>query len=276
MHTIRTIAAAHLSTCRALGRPFTVLPNSTLNQKFNIHSSEEPRLNEYPIVGYVGIGNKGVDYELTTSNYLLTKPIPHLPRHTSLYNFIPFVLREKSNDLSSIEKGKYRLRVPITIGSTDYIAYYLKALSLNNIVPQIELRNVTNGNITTSIFEPDNSDLAPVHPDISNIDLNNPSGDYLVSTAKINLVLSREEIENIMEACDIIYGDPRYATINEIALCSGIDRTLQFTQLGVGINYTDIVAAQVNAFIYQYHALDESSNEITIRFDIGSSEPLLT
>lgn len=276
MHTTRTIYAAHLATCKALGRPFTVLDNSTLNQKFNLHNNETPRLNEYPVIGYVGIGNKGASYEVTTSNYVLTKAIPHKPRDASLYNFIPFVLRRVAQDLPAEERSKYRCRVPVTIGSVDYVAYYLRALTLENVIPSVELRNVTDTNIATSSFVPSLGDLSPNHPDISNIDINNPSGDYLISTAKVNLTLNATDIANIMDACAIMYGDPRYAVINEIALCSGIDRVLQGTFGTVTSNYVDVVAAQTNAFIYQYHALSETSTEVSLRFDIGSSEPLLS
>lgn len=275
MHTIRTIYAAHLSTCKALGRPFTLLPNSTLNQKYNLHKDETPRLNEYPIIGYVGIGNKGASYELTTSNYLLTKPIPHLPRDAALYGQIPFLVRNIANDIPAEERMKYRMRVPFSIAGVNYVGYYLRALSMEEVVPSVELRNVTGGNISTNPFLPLEDDLSPTHPDVSNIDINNPSGDYLVSVAKVNLVLNQTDIANIMDACNILFGDPRYAVINEIALCSGIDRTLQGTFGNVTSNYTDTIATQVNSFIYQYHSLTDTTTEVALRFDIGSSEPLL-
>ncbi len=54
---VRTIMSAHLVTCKLLNRPFTVLENSTLNQKFNLNASEVPNVNEYPVLGYIGIGN---------------------------------------------------------------------------------------------------------------------------------------------------------------------------------------------------------------------------
>lgn len=275
MQTVRTIYAAHLSTCKALGRPFNILPNSTLNQKFNLFKDEVPLLNEYPIVGYVGIGNKGATYEVTSSNYVLTSPVPHLPRHSSLYNFIPFVVRPIAEDLPTEERMKYRMRVPVTIEGESYVAYYLRALTLNDVIPAVELRNVVDSNVSTSVFSPSLSDLSPAHPDLSNFNINTPSGDYLVSSAKVNLTLNQNDITNILEACTLLYGDPRYAVINEIALCSGVDKVLQGTFGSVTSNYLETIATQVNAFIYQYHALTETTSEVVIRFDVGSSEPLL-
>lgn len=272
---VRTIYGSHLNTCKMLNRPFSVLPNSTLNQKFNLHANELPSINEYPVLGYIGIGNKGASYEVTTSSYVLTTPIPHLPRDASLYNFIPFVIRNINDDISSTERLKYRLRVPMTIEGITYVAYYLRTLDINDVIPSIELRNVDGEIITTSSFTPTLSDLSPNAPNISNVNLNNPNGDYLVSTAKVNFKLNQSDITNILDACSILYGDPRYAVINEIALCTGVDKILQGTFGGATSNYTDTIATQVAAFISQYHALTATTTEVNITLDIGSVSSLL-
>lgn len=271
----RTIYSAHLSTSKLLNRPFTIMPNSTLNQKFNLYPNEVPRVNEYPALGYIGIGNKGATYEVTQSGYVLTTPIPHLPRDASLYNFIPFVVRDIFNDLSSTERLNYRMRVPVTINGTPHVAYYLKVLDTSNITPTVELRNVNNGVITTSSFTPSLSDLAPTPPNLSNSNLNNPNGDYLVSTAKINFLLNQQDINEILNACNLLFGDPRYAVINEISLCTGVDRVLQGTFGNTTSNYTESIATQVAAFISQYHALTTNTTQVEILLDIGSVEPLL-
>ena len=272
---VRSIYSAHINTCRLLNRPFSVLPNSTLNQKFNLFANEVPAINEYPVLGYIGIGNKGATYDITTSGYVLTTPIPHLPRDASLYNFIPFVIRDMNDDLSSTERLKYRLRVPVTINGAPHVAYYLRALSINDIVPTVELRNVDNGSISTNSFEPTLTDLTPVPPDLSNVNLNNPNGDYLVSTAKVTFTLNQTDIGEILNACDLMYGDPRYAVINEIALCTGIDKIVQGTFGGATSNYTDAIVAQVSAFISQYHALTTNTTQVELLLDLGSVEPLL-
>lgn len=274
MQTVRTIYAAHLSTCKALGRPHTLHPNSTLNQKFNLFKDDVPAINQYPVVGYVAIGNKGATYEVTSSNYVLTSPVPHSPRHAALYNHIPFVVRPINDDLPPEERIKYRLRVPVSVDGEPHVAYYLRSLTLEDVIPTTELRNVSAGNITTDTFTPSVGDLNPPHPTISNIDLNDPSGDYLISSAKVNLILNNNDIVNIRDACEQLFGDPRYAVINEIALVSGVDKIQQGTFGSVTSNYMEAIATQVNAFIYQYHALTESTTEVQLRFDIGSSELL--
>ena len=276
METVnRTIFSSHIQTCRLLDKPFTVLPNSTLNQKFNLFAEQVPATNEYPKLGYIGIGNKGTTYELVSGNYLLTTGIPHLARHASNYNFIPFLIRPIADDISAQERLKYRLRVPTTIAGVQYVAYYLRTLNLTNVIPTVELRNVNDGVITNTPFTPSLSDLSPEHPVLSNPDLNNPNGDYLVSTAKITFLLDQEDIINIMEACEILYGDPRYAVINEICLVTGIDKIQSGIFGGTSSNYTDVIAAQVAAFISQNHILTDSTAEIEIGLNVGSVEPLL-
>lgn len=272
---VRTIYSAHLQTTKSLKSEFAILPNSTLNQKFNLFPNEVPNVREYPVLGYLAIGNKGATYDLTTSGYVLTTPLQHLPRHASLYNFIPFVIREINNDLSSTERLKYRLRVPVTIGGVEYVAYYLRTLNINDIIPSVELRNVNDGIITTNSFSPTLSDLSPTPPDLSNVNLNNPNGDYLVSSAKVVFNLSQQDINEILDACNIMFGDPRYAVINEIALVHGVDKVLQGNFGNAVSNYTEVISAQISAFLSQYHALTSNTTQVQIELDIGSVEPLL-
>ena len=270
----RTVYAAHLQTCRLLDKPFTVLENSTLNQKFNIHSDEQPGLNQYPKLAYIGIGNRGATYDIAPGNYVLTSPIPHLARHASLYNHIPFVVRPADDDLTPGERLMYRMRVPLSIGGVNYFAYYLRVFDMTTVVPAVELRNVVAGQITNTPFVPELSDLSPTAPVISNSNITSVDGDYLVSTAKVLLTLNQQDITNIREACQILYGDPRFAVINEIAICTGIDKVVSGQLGGTSINYTESTVTQVAAFLTQYHALTSSSSEVKIGLNVGSVEPL--
>lgn len=272
----RTIFAAHLQTAMILKKPFTVLPNSTLNQKFGIHEDQVPAVSEYPALGYMAIGNKGTTYDLAAGGYLLTTPIPHLARHAAAYNFLPFIVRRADDDISATERIRYRMRVPMSLGGVPHIAYYLRKLELDDVVPSVELRNVNDGLITNTPFTPDVSDLSPTHPVLSNVNMNTPNGDYLVSSAKTTFILNQNDITNIMEACLAIYGDPRYAVINEIMLVSGIDKNLPGQFGGVTSNYTEVIAAQVCAFISQNHILNNSTSEVNIGLSVGSPEPLLS
>lgn len=274
--TQRTIYAGHLQTSMILKKPFTVLPNSTLNQKFGIHDDQVPGVNEYPSLGYVAIGNKGITYDLAPGGFLLTTPIPHLARHAAAYNFLPFVVRRAGDDISATERLRYRMRVPMNIGGVPHVAYYLRKMDLDGVTPVVELRNVQDGVITNTPFSPELSDLTPTHPVISNVNVNTANGDYLVSNAKTSFILNQADITNIMEACLTIYGDPRYAVINEVMLVTGLDKNLPGQFGSVTSNYTEVIAAQVAAFISQNHILSNSTSEVNIGLSVGSPEALLT
>lgn len=271
----RSIFAAHLQTCKLLDKPFTVLENSTLNQKFNVYADERNGANVYPSLGYLAIGNKGSSYDVSQSGYVLTTPIPHLAHHASLYNHLPFVIRPADEDLTPGQRIMYRMRVPLTIGGQQYFAYYLRVLDLTTVAPSVELRNVTDGVITNTPFTPDLSALTPVHPVITGTSLNTAEGDFLVSTAKTLFTLNQQDIVNIREACTILYGDPRYAIINEVAVCTGLDKIVSGQLGGTTINYTESVVTQVAAFLSQSHNLTSSTAEIKIGLNVGSVEPLL-
>lgn len=276
METVcRTGYSALLQTCKLWNIPFTPPPNSTLNQKFNVAASEVLAVNEVPSLSYVAIGNKGSTYEIGQGGYVLTDPVPHLPRHAAAYNFIPFIARPVDSDLSAGERSRYRIRVLQTIGGVQYALYYLRVIDKSSLVAELVLRNVNNGVITDTPFVPSVSDLSPEHPVLSNPDLNTPNGDYLVVQSKTNFILNHAEITDIREACQILYGDPRYAVINEIMLCTGVDKVVTGQFGSTTSNYTEAVCAQVTSFIHQHHALTESSTEVNIGLNAGSVEPLL-
>jgi len=103
---------------------------------------------------------------------VLVSPVQHTARHASLYNPIPFVLKPIGADLSPSDRLNYRLRTVLTINNIQYVAYYLKKLDLSAVTPTVELRNVQDTVITVSNFTPDQSDLSPTPPSISNVNLN--------------------------------------------------------------------------------------------------------
>ena len=115
----RTIFSAHLQTCKSLKRPFTILPNSTLNQKFNLFASEVPGVGEYPVLGYLGIGNKGANYDVTGTGFVLTTPIPHLPMKFHI-NLWPTKSRELAGriDNSKLPSSLYLKSVQIKTTSS--------------------------------------------------------------------------------------------------------------------------------------------------------------
>ena len=272
MQTVtRTIYGDFLQTCKLLNKPYPILPNTTLNHKFNIFPNELPNQGQYPSLGYMAIGNKGSSYEVTSDGYVLTTPIPHSVRDAGLFNYLPFVIRPVADDLSETERRNYRMRVPVSYNNVNYVAYYLKVLPLTNVSPTIQVRTVNGNTITATEFTPNVTDLSPIPPILSNVNLNTPNGDYLAVTAPFSVTLSTQDVNEITNACNIIYGDVRYAVLNEVALVTGIDRQLVSP---TGVSYTEAVCSQIISFISIYSALNQNSSGVEFDFDIGGVEIL--
>lgn len=273
-NNVRTVYGTYIQTCQFLKEPVTLKPNSTLNQKWNIFENELFSLQEFPNLEYMVIGNKGHTTELGTDNIPLVTSVPHSPRHASLYRHLPFVIRELNNDLNAAERAQYRLRTTDVFGGVEYAVYYAKVIDKTNSSPVMELRNITNGVITTTAFSPSLSDLNPTQPTVPPGGNFTATGDYLASTAKLIISLDANDITEIMNASNIIYGDPRYAFISEVGVCTGVDRVLNTTINGAPADYTEGVGVQVSDFISTAIPLYAMNDSATHTVDVGAVEPL--
>ena len=274
-NNVRSIYGAYLQTCALLGFNVDIKPNSTLNQKFDLFPNEIFNSGETPTVKYLTIGNGGHTASMGVDGLPLINPVPHSPRHAALYNHLPFIIREVSEDLTPGERLMYRLRVPRTIDGVNYMCYYAKVLDLSMVEPKIELRNNTNGIITATDFSPSLADLNPVKPVIPVNGNITSTGNYLASTAKIEFVMNEAEITELLNACNIIYGSDNYAFISEIGLCSGVDRNLMGNFGGPPSAYTEAVGVQIMNFISTAIPAYALSTSITQTIDVGSTSPLL-
>lgn len=272
---VRTIHGAYLQTCQILKLPFIVKPHTTLNEKFMIHEGVTISDVEIPHVQYVAIGNGG--HRFTTGADGISKPdlVQHLPKHGSLYNHLPFVVRPLDNDLTGAERARYRLRRIEEHNGVRHAVYYLRVLDFTSTIPQMELREISEATISTTPFVPTISDLNPTPPAIDPGMVLTSTGDYIAATAKVHFSMDEWEIAELLSACTIIYGDDRYAIISEIGLCSGVDRTLTGEFNGVTSGYIDSVATQVVSFLSVLHVAKFTNTGFTMTLDIGSVEPLL-
>jgi|JFJP01.1.fsa_nt_gi hypothetical protein len=271
----RTIYGAYLQTCALLGLNVDIKANTTLNQKLALFENEIFIAKEYPTIKYVTIGNGGHNASIGANGIPLINPIPHSPRHSGLYNQIPFLIREIGNDITPSERLKYRLRVIRVFDTVSYICYFGRALDLTDIEAKIELRNNTNGVITSSLFTPLLSDLNPVRPVIPANGNISSTGDYIATTAQIKFTMESNEIDELTNACNIIYGDEAYAFISEIGLCTGVDRSLMGNFNGVQISYTEAIGVQIVNFINTAVPVYALNNTFEFITDVGAVEGLL-
>jgi hypothetical protein len=272
---VRTVYGAELQTTQLLNLPLILKQYSTLNEKFSIHNDVAIADTDQPSVKYVTIGNGGHRMVMGASNISRPEPVQHTARDAALYNHLPFVLRLPNDDLTALERTKYRLRRLETHDGTVYVAYYLKVLDLSATVPQLELRTVADGVTTSTDFSPTIADLNPTPPALNPGGVLITTGDYIAATAKVPFILSTSDIDELLNVCNIIYSDDNYAMISEIGLCSGVDRAVVGDFNGVSTGYTDAIGVQIVSFINAFFAVKFSNNGVNILFDIGNSEPLL-
>lgn len=270
---VRTAIGSIIQTGMYTKKPIPNYPNSTLNQKLDIQPNLTLAVDEQPGVRYLAIGNGGHDF-VVAGNKVLWKDVLHTPKHAALYNQLPFVLRKPAEDLSPAERAKYRLRRLETHGGQQYAAYYLRVLDYSDTELALELRHVEDGVTTSSAYQPTLEDLNPVPPVINTGAQVTAIKDYVASTAKVPFVMTPEDVEEFLSAVEIIDGDLGAAIISEIATVAGVDRSVSGNFNGQQVNYTEVVRAQVSAFVTSGFIMSHQTDGIDILLDVGNVEPL--
>lgn len=271
----RSALGALLQTSQKFGKPLEIVKNSTLNQKFGIFEDMIPEPDDNISVQYVAIGNGGHRTEVGKDNLTLFNSIPHQPRHTSLYKQMPFIIRPVELDLTAAERLNYRLRKEIVVSGQRYAAYYLKKLNLITTIPTLEYRTIVDGVVTSTPWEPSLDDLNPSPPLLNPNQVLSTGDDYIAASSRVPLVFNAEETAELINVATILYGNPGYAIVSEIALCSGVDKLVSGNFNGVSMNYTEAIAVQVNDFLATLFVAPFQTNGVTIDLDAGSVEPLL-
>lgn len=271
----RTALGAQLQTNHFLKLPHIVSPNTTLNQKFDIHNNIALTEDDMPSADYYAIGNGGHAYTIGINNIPLIDPVLHKSRSAALYNHLPFVLRLPTDDLSPTQRNNYRLRKNITIGSQTYIAYYLRKIDKTNTESTLQLKEVVDDVVTSTPFAHTLQDLSPTPPVIDNEGNNTTTGNYLSATARITFSMNEFDITEFLNVANIMYNDDSYAIISEIALCSGVDRTVNGVFNGINSSYVEAIGVQCASFINSMFMAKFMGSSFNIEMDVGSTEPLL-
>lgn len=275
VNVVRTALAGMIQTNQYIGEPAMKMPNSTLNQKLAIHPGVDLTTGEIQKVVYVAIGNGGHDFTVGANGRKKWIGVHHTARHAALYNQLPFVLRRVSEDLDVAQRQRYRLRRLEEHHGESYVAYYLRVLDMSNVVTQMEIRRVQDG-VTTSIpYTPTLEDLNPTPPTLIAGQAVTTTGEYIATTAKVPFEMSVDDVQEFVNACEIIYGEEGYAVISEVTPVAGVDRLLPGEFNGVTEEYTEVIRAQVTSFISTAYVMDFFTDGVKITLDIGNVEPLL-
>jgi hypothetical protein len=272
----RTVYGASLQTSLLLNIPVDIKPNTTLNEKFGIFPTTFITQQDRPSMRYVAIGNGGHRSITGPEGISVPDPVQHTSTDAVLYKHLPFVLRDPANDLTPVQRANYGLRRVQSHDGKPYIAYYLKRLDYTTVVSKLDFKTVQEGGATTtSEFIPNSSNLEPIPPALSSTGVNVTTGNYISATAKIPFTLNESDIQELLDAATIIYGDDNYAIISEIALCSGVDKVLTIDAGQPGsFNMNEVIGAQVVTFFNTFFSCKFDNKGIDILLDVGASEPL--
>jgi len=272
----RTIYGAYVQSCQYLGLPFVLSKNTTLNELLNIQPGVGlATAQQTPTQGYYAIGNGGHTMSLGSNGLTKVTPIQHSGTDAGLYSQIPFILRPIANDLSVTDQVKYALRRIEVINGAQYVAYYLKRIDFTGVVPGMENIVVANGNETVTPFVPNSGNLNPSPPALNSSGVNIVTGAYVAASTAIALTLTAAEIAELINVATVKYGDPGFAIISEIALCSGQDKIVQSPgAANTLINFNEAVCVQVGSFINTFDALEFNNSSWQLSLDLGATEPL--
>lgn len=269
-----TIFSAQYLATTLLGKQYTPITGSTLNDKWNIANSVTPIASERPVMKYLAIGNGGHTVSSTNGSapYVIN-PITHKPNHVALYNHIPWVIRPATNDLSATDRDKYRMRVQITAGGTDYIAYYLKVLDTSASMPAIQKVIWNNAGKNTSVFAASDAILNPTPTTLTGSQQTS-TDEYVSVDTSITILFDSATVSEIQNATNIIYGVSDYDIISEVGLYQGIDVQYTNTIAGIPATYTESVYTQPTIFANMFMALQFANLPATFTIDIGALEPM--
>lgn len=271
----RTIYSSYNQTCISLNIPIDFTPLSTLNEKFNVATDKLVSPDQYPSIMYAVIGNGGHKMQVDADGFYAPVPTQHKSTDAALFNHLPFALKLPNEDFTTTQMGEYRLRVPVIYNNTQYIAYYAKTLDLTQTTPALTSKTINNGVTTLSAFVPSVNNLAPVPVDMTITAPNLVNDNFVSSIALAKLTLSADDIAEIINASEIIYGTSNKAIISEIGICSGYDVLNQSTVSGISTSYTEAARIQINTFNSTFYPLNFINSGLDITYNVGSTEPLL-
>jgi hypothetical protein len=276
IHVCRTAYGAYLQTCLKLGLPFTLIPNTTLNERLGIQAGVAPAAAELPKMKYLVFGNKGHKTVVADDGSDEIVPVPHDASHAGLYGLIPIVLRDLDDDLPAEIRKNYALRRIEPHFGVNKIAYYALRLDYSNVTVSLQSLRTVEGEVVVDPFVPDADNLNPPLPQISNSGVVLGSDTSISASAIISLRLTENQIAEIINAHRTRTGSSRSPVISELGFMSGVDRNVQSTTGGAGsFMFNEVIAGQLNVIISTHHAIGYSSTGATLAFDVGNTEPLL-
>lgn len=272
----RTVYGARLQTSHLLGLPYTHIPNTTLNEKFDVQSGVLPANGDLPTTLYYAVGKGGHRVETGADGKPYISPIQHLARDAALYEHVPFIVRDLDDDLDVITRQKYAMRKIITVGGQQYIAYYLKRLDLSTATADLLNNEVVDGVVNSVPFVPTGANLNPEPPAIPSTGSVTTSGTYLSTSSVVRLDFTAQDVAEYVNVARLLYNNELMAVISEVGLVAAVDKTVTAPAYGGGqFNYREALVATITAHITAYYSVGFTNMGFDFGLQLGATEPLL-
>lgn len=293
-----TIYGAAFINARMRAQPHEVLPFTTMNEAINNNTivQNQPTPNTRGMqycapysyeddsinlsMGYFVIGNGGHRNVVgATDGFPYTDDVDHSADNSGLYRMIPFAVKPVSSDFTIAERARYRLRRTVDIGGVLHAAYFARKMVFDDSTSEIYKTTVSNGEPIVSSFTPTINNLRPTPPTYG---VQN-DGSYMSVSSPIVFDFTDDDVALLIEACTTLYGNPHYAVISELGLCTGVDKmvTSQYPATGAqnpssanNPQVQEAVAVQLAAVMSTYYAVGLTNETFTTTLDLGSTIPL--
>ena len=267
----KTMYGIDIEEHRKFNLHYTPILNTTLNEKFGVYVNDSIPVGQWPIISAYAIGiggNKTVD---VAGEYNYSE---HGPLDAALFQHIPFIIREASQDLTATERAKYRMRVIEKINNREYIAYYLKNISAPELkegfhVIRTQKYDTNEDSTIMNNLDTTNKSYLNPKPMLKKLTYNNKYDlQYITKLSKLTFSLTipeMEELENVFKIKDLDTN-----TITELAICSGVDKDVTYGK--------ELISAQIYFHLGVTYDITQQlliNKQLIQSINLGGLEPIL-
>lgn len=271
-----------ISGAKNCEQDFILLENTTLNEKYGVMADQATgKFNGSQFkLGWFGVGIKGSKCVGENADGIEVRRIlDHTATDFAPFKPIPLCMRELENDLTEEERKNYRIRCLEKIGDKTYVKYMAKPIGFDLYTPSIKLgyRDPVTGNSDEDEYTPKKTDLTPTPYELLSTDSVPISDKYVTATGTLNLTLEAKDLDEIRNACIILYGTASVAAISEICLIHGVETKNTGEIKGGTVKYDEICPACVSYQITELYGRDaNTNNRLKLYFEYGNSISYLT
>ena len=235
-----TVIDEYNQLCKRIGVEPDLIPNTTLNEHLGIISGDQGVARADGVMRYLGFGNGGHDVIVNGGATGLSSK-ERLGQYQGLYNILPMAMKLVNSDFTPAEAANYRMRRLEVHNGVSYYAYYLRKLDTASLQPTIYLETTENGVVTTTPYV--HGIDALVHPDFT--PASGSTSYRLIAELYLTLDLTANEVSEIQNACEILYGGTGFSVVSELGLYSGVDTNITADLNGATVSLSELANAQL-------------------------------